>query len=97
MVVLRQHLDQLRDDLASAPAEELSAFGQCVERLFEQLPAQRTMPRGQSWAFFASAGGDELTLSLPPGAETAVHWGLGAHIMPSLRVAEPAMRRGNGA
>jgi hypothetical protein len=89
MVLLRQHLNTLRDQLGDAPVAEVDAFGQCVERLFEQLPAQRTMPRGQSWAFFCGAGGDQLILAIPPGVETSVHWGLGARVVPFLKVAEP--------
>lgn len=89
MVLLRQHLNTLRDQLGDAPPAEMDAFGECVERLFEQLPAQRTMPRGQSWAFFCAAGGDQLILAIPPGVETSVHWGLGARVVPFLRVAEP--------
>ncbi len=83
MVLLRQHLHAAQHDLANASDEEQSAFGRCVERLFDQLPAQRTFPRGASWAFFAGAGGDELILALPPGADTAVHWGLGPLISES--------------
>lgn len=89
MVLLRQHLNTLRDQLGDAPLDEVDAFAKCVERLFLQLPAQRTMPRGQSWAFFCAAGGDELILAIPPGAETSVHWGLGARVVPFLKVAEP--------
>lgn len=89
VVVLRQHLNRVRDSLASALREEQAAFGRCVGVLFDQLPKEGTMPRSQSWAFFASAGGGTLSLQLPPGAETEVHWGVGAEIVPFLRVAEP--------
>lgn len=89
MVLLRQHLNALRDQMGDAPLDEVDAFARGVERLFEQLPAQRTMPRGQSWAFFRAAGGDELILAIPPGVETSVHWGLGARVVPFLKVAEP--------
>ncbi len=89
MVLLRQHLNTLRDQLGDATVAERDAFGNCVERLFEQLPAQRTMPHGHSWAFFCGAGGSELILAIPPGVETSVHWGLGARVVPFLKVAEP--------
>jgi hypothetical protein len=89
MVVLRQHLNTLRDQLGDAPVAEADAFGECVERLFDQLPVQRTMPRDQSWAYFRAAGGDELILAIPPGVETSVHWGIGARVVPFLKVAEP--------
>jgi hypothetical protein len=88
MVLLRQHLNTLRDQLGDAPVEEVDAFGECVERLFDQLPVHRTMPRDQSWAYFRAAGGDELILAIPPGVETSVHWGIGARVVPFLSVAE---------
>lgn len=89
VVLLRQQLNTLRSQLGDATTAERDAFDQCVERLFQQLPAQRTMPRGQSWAFFCAAGGDQLILAIPPGVETAVHWGLGPRVVPFLKVAEP--------
>lgn len=89
MVVLRQQLNTLRDQLSDAPVAEADAFAECVERLFVQLPAQGTLPRDHSWAFFRAASGDELMLAIPPGVETSVHWGLGARVVPFLKVAEP--------
>ncbi|MBX3175083.1 MAG: hypothetical protein KF709_11765 [Gemmatimonadaceae bacterium] len=89
LVMLRNELNAISDGMEDSPAEEREAFGRCVAKLFEQLPAQGTMPRDHSWAFFAAAGGDDLALSLPRGVETSVHWGLGARVVPFLRVAEP--------
>lgn len=89
LVTLRQQLDRIRDELATHPAEEQAVFGKCVGQLFSQLPAQGTMPRDKGWGFFCAAGGDELMLALPPGIETSVFWGLGARVVPFLRVAEP--------
>lgn len=89
LVLLRQQLDRIRDELSQHPAEEQAVFGQCVGRLFQQLPAQGAMPRDKGWGFFCAAGGDELLLALPPGIETSVFWGLGARVVPFLRAAEP--------
>ena len=89
LVMLRNQLNAISGELAEHAAEEREAFARCVAALFERLPAQGTMPRNHSWAFFASAGGDDLVLELPPGVETSVHWGLGARVVPFLRVAEP--------
>jgi len=89
LVILRQQLAALRDSLAAHPADERDALDVCLERLFERLPTQGSMPRDTSWAYFVAAGGAELLLTLPPGAETGAHWGEGAYIVPFLRVAEP--------
>lgn len=89
LVKLRKQLSQISDALDDQPVEEREAFAGCVARLFERLPTRGTMPRDHSWAFFAAAGGDDLMLELPPGVETSVHWGLGARVVPFLRVAEP--------
>lgn len=88
-VRLRQQLNHISDGLDAQAHEEREAFARCVAKLFDRLPAQGTMPRDHSWAFFAAAGGDDLMLELAPGVETSVHWGLGARVVPFLRVAEP--------
>ncbi len=87
-VHLRQQVAQARDALAGAPQEERDAFERCVERALDHLPTDQAMPRGGSWACFCAAGGDQLTLALPEGVETSVHWGIGALVVPYLRVAE---------
>jgi hypothetical protein len=89
LIILRQQLAELRDALSAHPAEERDVFEACVARLFEHLPTQGSMPRNASWAYFSAAGGADLHLTLPPGADTEVHWGEGAYIVPFLRVAEP--------
>lgn len=89
LVILRQQLATLRDSLSTRSADERAAFESSVARLFERLPTQGSMPRNASWACFCAAGGEELLLTLPPGAETSVHWSEGAHIVPFLRVVEP--------
>lgn len=89
LVILRQQLAELRDTLENRSAEERNAFEASVARLFDLLPTHGAMPRNASWACFCAAGGAELHLTLPPGAETSVHWSEGAHIVPFLRVAEP--------
>ncbi len=88
LVQLRQQVARARAALADAAQEERDAFERCVELALGRLPTDRTAPGGDSWACFCAAGGDELLLSLPEGVETSLHWGIGARVVPFLRVAE---------
>lgn len=89
MLQLRQQLEETQRQLAGCCTEEHAVFADCVERMFRALPAGGTMPRDQGMAYFTSASGDELTLAMPPGIETSVHWGLGPRVVPFLRFAAP--------
>jgi hypothetical protein len=87
-VLLRQHLSRARAQLDGAPQEERDAFDRCAEQLGERLPTEQSLPAGAAWAGFCAAGGDFLELSIPAGVATSARWGLGADIVPYLRVAE---------
>lgn len=87
-VVLRQQISAARDRLAAAPQEERDAFERCVEQVLDRLPADKAIPGGGSWAAFCAASGEAVDMTLPEGVETSVHWGLGARVVPYLRVAE---------
>lgn len=87
-VLVRQGIAQARESLSDAPHEEQEAFERCAERVLERLP-ESFSPRGEGgWACFCTASGDLLDVSVPESDETSVAWGLGARVVPYLRVAE---------
>ncbi len=88
-VHLRQQLAAARDRIADAPHDERELFEKLVQVALDRLPAEPATEGGGSWACFCAAGGRVLELALPPGIETTVHWGLGAFVVPFVRVAEP--------
>ena len=87
-ILLRQQLSAARAQLDGAPQEEQDAFDRCAEQLGERLPTDLSLPAGAAWTGFCAASGDMLLLTIPTGVATSARWGLGADIVPYLRVAE---------
>lgn len=88
---LRQGLNEVRDTLASAPADEQDAFERCAAEVLGALPNGDVPATTQGWACFCTAGGDTFSLQLRDATETSVSWGPGARVVPYLRVAtEPS-------
>ena len=90
-VRLRQGLNDVRDSLRSAPADEQDAFERCAAAVLACLPNGDAEGTSLGWACFAAASGEHLCANLRDTTETAVSWGPGARVVPYLRVAtEPS-------
>jgi len=87
-VRLRQGLNDVRESLVQAPADEQDAFERCAAEVLGRLPNGETPAGGLGWACFASAGGEVLTVHLRDAAETQVAWGPGVRLVPFLRAAD---------
>lgn len=88
-VHLRQRVSAARERIASASRDERELFERLVQEALDRLPADAAAESGGSWACFVAASGRVLEMTLPPGVETSVSWGLGANVVPYVRVAEP--------
>ena len=84
-VRLRQGLNEVRDSLECAPADEQDAFELCAAEVMGRLPNGDTAPATHGWACFAAASGEAFATTLPDSTETNVTWGPGAVIVPYLR------------
>ena len=76
-VLRRQRINDLRDALGSAPADESDAFERCATEVIARLPHGDALPTITGWACFASASGETLEVILPEPVETTVRWGPG--------------------
>jgi hypothetical protein len=88
-VHLRQRIAATRERLAATPRDEQELFERLVQEALDRLPSDAASESGGSWACFVAASGRVLELTMPPGVETTVFWGLGANVVPYVRVAEP--------
>jgi hypothetical protein len=83
-VRLRQGIADVRDTLASAPADEQDAFERCAADVLQRLPNGDTPPATHGWVCFTTAGGDAFATHLADATETNVAWGPGARVVPFL-------------
>jgi Bacterial archaeo-eukaryotic release factor family 10 len=86
-VRFRQGLSEVRDSLASAPADEQDAFERCAAQVLGSLPNGDTPATSHGWACFVAASGDAWFTHLRDATETHVTWGPGLRVVPFLRVA----------
>ena len=84
-VRFRQGLNEVRDTLGAAPADERDAFERCAAEVLGRLPHGDTAPATHGWACFASASGEAFATTLADSTETNVSWGPGARVVPYLR------------
>jgi hypothetical protein len=78
-----------RERAAAASRDERELLERLLGDVFDRIPPDGGSEGGSGWACFAAASGARLELSLPAGVETSVHWGIGAHVVPFIRVAGP--------
>lgn len=83
-VRLRQGIADVRDTLASSPADEQDAFERCAAEVLQRLPHGDTPPATHGWVCFTTAGGDAFATPLTDTTETSVSWGPGARVVPFL-------------